>query len=161
MGPYDEDPDYYRECVELAETLDVRDLTFTGSVDVKARIGKLDVVVLTSISEGQPLAVLEAMAAAKPVVATDVGSCRELLYGSAADGVEGRAGLVVPVLDDKEIARAIITLCKSESLRREMGENGRRRVLSAYTHDQFISRYESLYASLGKGEKTWRESAFN
>jgi polysaccharide biosynthesis protein PelF len=161
MGPYDEDPDYYRECVELAETLDVRDLTFTGSVDVKARIGKLDVVVLTSISEGQPLAVLEAMAAAKPVVATDVGSCRELLYGSAADGVECRAGLVVPVLDDKEIARAIITLCKSESLRREMGENGRRRVLSAYTHDQFISRYESLYASLGKGEKTWRESAFN
>ncbi|WNC13901.1 GT4 family glycosyltransferase PelF [Brevibacillus brevis] len=148
MGPYDEDPEYYRECLELVDMLGVEDLTFTGSVDVKQYIGRMDVIVLTSISEGQPLAVLEAMAAGKPVVATDVGSCRELLHGNEADGVDGQAGLIAPVLDDKEIARAIITLCKNEGKRKEMGQIGFQRVLKGYTHEQFIHWYDSMYQSL-------------
>ncbi|WP_134686528.1 GT4 family glycosyltransferase PelF [Brevibacillus migulae] len=148
MGPVDEDPEYYQECLELVKLLGVEDITFTGSVAVKEYIGRMDVIVLTSISEGQPLAVLEAMAAAKPVVATDVGSCRELLYGNEVDGVSGRAGLITPVLDDKEIARAIVLLGKNPALRKDMGETGRARVLHAYTHEQFISQYTELYETL-------------
>ncbi|MBO8164771.1 MAG: GT4 family glycosyltransferase PelF [Brevibacillus sp.] len=149
MGSCDEEPEYYQECLELVKMLEIADLAFTGSINVKQVLGRMDVIVLTSISEGQPLAVLEAMAAAKPVVATDVGNCRELLYGSGQEGDTGRAGIIVPVLDDAEIARAIISLCRNSVARQAMGLNGRRRVMYAYTHDQFTDRYESLYRSLG------------
>ncbi|UFJ41049.1 GT4 family glycosyltransferase PelF [Brevibacillus humidisoli] len=149
MGPHDEDQEYYRECIDLVRILELEDVAFTGSVDVKQYLGRMDIIVLTSISEGQPLAVLEAMAAGKPVVATDVGNCREMLYGSEADRAYGRAGTVVPVLDDQEIAKAIIALCDSKTDRQVMGMNGRRRVMNAYTHELFIDRYESLYMSLG------------
>lgn len=150
MGPYDEDPEYYQECLDLVELLKVQDITFTGSVNIKEQIGKMDVIVLTSISEGQPLAVLEAMAASKPVVATDVGSCSELLYGKGNEETPGSAGIIVPVLDDREIARGIITLCKNEQMRKVMGENGRRRVVHDYMHDDLISSYDKLYTTLGE-----------
>lgn len=163
MGPYDEDPDYYMECVELVRMLDVRDVTFTGSVDVKQRLGGMDVIVLSSISEGQPLAVLEAMAAGKPVVATDVGSCRELLHGMHEE--DEHAGFVVPVMNDEEIARAVIALSRNEPLRMRMGRIGRERVAAHYTHERFISRYEALYDQAHrrtKGESGhWRASAFS
>ena len=56
---------------------------------------KLDFTVLTSISEGQPLSVLESFAAARPCVTTDVGCCRELLEGEEGDDL-GVAGFYVP-----------------------------------------------------------------
>ena len=81
MGPTDEDGDYYNECVHLADNMAIKDVTFTGIVRIADWIGKMDIIVLTSISEGQPFAILEAMAARKPCVTTDVGSCREMIEG--------------------------------------------------------------------------------
>ncbi|WP_281886205.1 GT4 family glycosyltransferase PelF [Paenibacillus sp. YYML68] len=159
MGPTEEDKQYYRECLELVDLLGIEDVTFTGSVNIKEYLGRMDLMLLTSISEGQPLAILEGLAAGKPFVSTDVGGCRELLYGR--NDSYGQAGYVVPVMNDEELAKAIIRLCRNEQERIRMGLNGRNRVLNDYTHEQFISKYEELYDELGmsigtKGEREWR-----
>ncbi|MCG3088000.1 GT4 family glycosyltransferase PelF [Sporosarcina cyprini] len=147
MGPVDEDETYYEECCQLIDSLQVKNIHFTGLVDVHEYIGKMDVIVLTSISEGQPLAILEAMASGKPVVATNVGGCKELLLGKE-DGY-GPAGIICPVLHYGEIARAIITLCKDEKLREAMGQNGYERARELYKKSEFIEKYRTLYQTVG------------
>lgn len=81
MGGVD-DEDYAKECYALVEELQLKNLIFTGRVDVVQYMQKLDFTILTSISEGQPLSVLESMAACRPCVTTEVGCCRELLEGA-------------------------------------------------------------------------------
>ncbi|UVI31258.1 GT4 family glycosyltransferase PelF [Paenibacillus spongiae] len=148
MGPLEEDPEYYEECLQMIEALEVRDVRFTGSVRVKDYLGQMDVLMLTSISEGQPLAILEGMACAKPFVATNVGSCRELLEGPD-DGI-GPAGFIAPVMHYEQIANAVIKLCKDEQLRESMGRNARERVKKYYKHEEVITGYHDLYQSLGR-----------
>ena len=81
-GPWDEDEEYAKECFDLAETLDLsNDVEFTGRINIKDYLGRMDMTILTSISEGQPLTILESYAAHKPVIATDVGNCYGLVYG--------------------------------------------------------------------------------
>ncbi|GIO12906.1 glycosyl transferase [Cohnella xylanilytica] len=156
MGPTDEDTEYYEECLEMVELLGLKDVEFTGSVNVKEYLGKMDIIALTSISEGQPLSVLEAMAAGKPCVTTDVGSCRELLQGRD-DGI-GPSGLVAPVMNEEEIAANLTALGRNRKMREEMGRNGRLRIEREYTHDSFIARYENLYRSLARGGGApWQE----
>ena len=91
MGPADEDVKYAQECYDLVESLGTKDIEFTGRVNVKDYLGKMDFTLLTSISEGQPLTILESYAAHKPVIATDVGNCRELIYGMQAM-ISGKQG---------------------------------------------------------------------
>lgn len=149
MGPTDEDPEYYAECMELVETFEVEDVIFTGMIDVREYLGKMDISILTSISEGQPLSILEAMAAAKPCIATDVGGCRELLYGSERDDL-GRSGTIAPVMGIDRIADAIVELAEDENLRAEMGNVGRIRVRKFYRNQQVVDTYHELYERLAK-----------
>ena len=79
MGPCDEDEGYAQECMEQVEALELEDVVFTGRINIKDYLGRMDVTILTSISEGQPLTILESYAAHKPVIATDVGNCRGLI----------------------------------------------------------------------------------
>jgi len=81
-----DDAAYGAECRQLVSYLKTEDVFFTGNTNVEKYFEKLDFTILTSISEGQPLAVLESMAAARPVVSTDVGSCRELIETGPGDG---------------------------------------------------------------------------
>lgn len=143
MGPTDEDEEYFTECLQLVDSLQLEDVIFTGAVNVKKYLGKMDLLVLTSISEGQPLVILEGMACRKPFVTTDVGSCRELLYGNGDN--YGNAGITVPVMHFTQIAQAIITLCHNEPLRQQMGNNGFDRVSTIYTHTNFLTGYRNLY----------------
>ncbi|MGE5703076.1 MAG: GT4 family glycosyltransferase PelF [Clostridia bacterium] len=147
MGPVDEDQEYYEECLQLVEGLQLEDVVFTGTVNVKEYIGKMDLLVLTSISEGQPLVILEGMACKKPFVTTDVGSCRELLYGN--DDGYGEAGITVPVMHFHQIAQSIVTLCNNAELRAQMGENGYNRVHERYTRASFLEGYKQLYREFG------------
>lgn len=149
MGSYEEDPEYYEECLNVVETLRLEDVIFTGAVQVKEYLGAIDILVLSSISEGQPLAVLEGMASGKPFVATDVGCCRELLYGSSQDSL-GKAGYVVPVMDFEQMARYLIMLAQDDTLREQMGNIGRKRVYAYYTFMQFINAYRKLYQEQSK-----------
>jgi glycosyltransferase involved in cell wall biosynthesis len=103
-------------------------------------------VILSSISEAQPLVILEAFAARRPVVSTDVGCCRELLFGEKGDTF-GEAGRIVPVMDFEGMAKEIIEMATDYRLRREMGEIGHKRVCAYYTFDAFINAYRDLYST--------------
>lgn len=143
MGPCDEDEEYAGECFDLVETLHVSDVVFTGRVDVREYLGRMDMTILTSISEGQPLTILESFAAHKPVIATDVGNCRELLYGSGDDF--GVAGILTHIMNLEEISDAIVQLAKNEQLRTEMGENGYHRVMNGYRVQDMKRTYDRIY----------------
>jgi polysaccharide biosynthesis protein PelF len=152
-GPGDEDPEYLEECKTLAATLGVgAEVEFTGRVDVKQIYPRIDVLVLTSISEGLPLVILEAAAAGVPVVATDVGACRELLDGRLpADRALGPSGLVTGLADPGATAQAILSLARDAGLRDEMGRAARARVRAYYQESDLIRSYREIYASLLQG----------
>ena len=143
MGGVD-DEEYGAECHALVETLGVRDLIFTGRVNVVEYMEKLDFTILTSISEGQPLSVLESLGARRPCVTTEVGCCRELLEGAPGDDF-GVAGFVSPPMYRKGLADAMERMCASRARRLEMGERGQRRVATYYLHEQMLANYRALY----------------
>lgn len=144
MGDVDDD-EYFASCRTLIEQLGVKDIIFTGSVDVSQYIRGIDFIILTSISEGQPLSVLEAFAAGRACVTTDVGCCRELIEGN--DGF-GAAGICVPPMNKERIAQAMLELCRKPAMRRRMGEAGKNRVKKYYTHDISMDNYKRLYKKI-------------
>jgi glycosyltransferase involved in cell wall biosynthesis len=80
IGPADEDPAYYEDCRALVESFRLTErFQFTGKQDVRVYYAFLDVILLTSVREAQPLVILEAYAAGLPVVSTKVGNVPELL----------------------------------------------------------------------------------
>lgn len=145
IGPLNEDKDYFEECKQFIESLGIQDVIFTGNVDVKEYLGRMDMMVLSSISEGQPLAILESMACKKPIIATDVGSCRELIYGS--NDSYGNAGIIVPVMDYEKMGGAILKLAGNEQMRNIMGNSGFNRVSRLYTREKLITAYKNIYSS--------------
>lgn len=156
MGPTDEDEKYAQECMELVEGLGVPDVFFTGRVDIREYLGRMDFTLLTSISEGQPLTILESYAARKPVIATDVGNCRELIYGED-DGC-GTAGILTHVMNITEISQAILELAGSKKQREDMGERGFRRVQTRHQLHQMQQSYEDIYKEIGLAHgKQWGE----
>lgn len=141
MGDVD-DKEYFEECKQLVEQLQVEDILFTGVVKVTEYMEKIDFVILTSISEGQPLSVLEAFAAGRACVTTDVGCCRDLIEGPDEFGV---AGFCVPPMHKESLANAMITLCKNKMTREEMGKAGKQRVQRYYLHEISMNKYMKLY----------------
>ncbi len=117
------------------------DVSFMGEIDeVGDLLGHVDVSVLTSLKEGCSNVVLESMAAARPVVATDVGGNRELIE----DGV---TGYLLDAGDAEGIAARISELLASADLRRKMGWAGRARVLEQFTSEHMIRNTAKLYES--------------
>jgi glycosyltransferase involved in cell wall biosynthesis len=115
---------------------------FAGQQDeVQTWLAALDVFVLSSDWEGMPNALLEAMAAGLPVVATAVGGTPEVV-------VDGVTGLLVPPRDPVALAEAITRLLHDPDLRRQMGQAGRERVKERFTVERMVSRTEALYREL-------------
>ncbi len=150
MGPRDEDKEYAEECYELVEVLGLENVIFTGRIQVKEYLGRMDFTILTSISEGQPLTILESFAAHKPVIATDVGNCRELIYGEEGDTF-GTAGILTHIMNTEELSGAMIKLALSPQLRQEMGEIGFKRVNTYYRIEQMREKFDSLYKEVYPG----------
>jgi polysaccharide biosynthesis protein PelF len=148
IGPYNENPDYYEECVELIESLECEGIEFVGRVNISEWLGKVDITLLTSVSEGQPFVILESLAARRPVVATDVGSCREMIEGTYDD--YGESGIITPVMNPDMIAKAIIKLAKDRKLMIRMGEQGYQRTVRYYKEEVFLDEYENIYRRLHK-----------
>ena len=159
MGPTDEDKAYAQECFELVKALEVEDVEFTGRVNVKDYLGKMDFTLLTSISEGQPLTILESYAAHKPVIATDVGNCQELIYGN--DDGFGPAGILTHIMNIEESAQAMITMSEDQEERERMGEAGYKRVNAFYRIEQMKDVYRGIYRELSDRQKLdWTEEPF-
>ncbi|MBI2083807.1 MAG: GT4 family glycosyltransferase PelF [Deltaproteobacteria bacterium] len=147
IGPTDEEEDYFEECQTMVEELKLEEfITFTGRVDVKDYYKFLDLVVLTSLSEAQPYVILEANCVGIPVVASDVGACREMLEGTEmADKRLGASGLVTEVSNPESTAQAILKLLNDPSLYQSMSEAGKERVVRYYNQDDLLGRYLNLY----------------
>ena len=148
LGDVD-DKTYNAECHQLVDYLKTQDIIFVGNTDVVKYFEKLDFTILTSISEGQPYAILESMAAGRPVVSTDVGSCRELLEGRSDDTM-GVAGFICPPMDPGALAYSMKCMCADEERRKKMSIIGKERVKLGFTQELMIQRYRNLYEKLDK-----------
>lgn len=150
IGPEDEDPEYAASCRQLVQQVGAESaIDFLGRVpDVLKYLSSADVLALSSISEAQPMAVLEAAATGLPIVSTDVGSCREIIEGFEGDPVDGCGGIVVEPCNPKAMAEALATILHDDALRSQMGEVMRRRVGSYYHKNRVTRLYETLYAEL-------------
>lgn len=146
-GPTEEDEDYLNSCQELVSQLGIGDkLKFIGRQKPADFLASIDIMLLTSISEGLPLVVLEAFSASVPMVSTDVGACRELIEGrTSADRDLGPAGLVTRIYSPEDTAEALIQLIRSPQLVDDMGEAGRERVERYYVESEIINQYRDIY----------------
>jgi polysaccharide biosynthesis protein PelF len=150
IGPHDEDPNYAQECKDLVKTLGCEHvIKFLGPQSTREMYPLLDVLVLTSLSEGQPLVILEGQAAGLPVIATDVGACRELLYGRDAQDAElGPSGIITRVANPQDTADALVQMARDYQARVEMGERGRLRVANLYQLKDVVASYDALYEAM-------------
>lgn len=140
-----DDQEYADECFALIEKMGLKDkILVPGRVNVTEYFQKLDFTILTSLSEGQPLSVLESFAAGLPVVTTDVGSCSELILGIPPDTF-GRAGYFVPPMQREKLADAMELLATSREVRRKMGKIGQMRASAYFRYNTMLSKYRSLY----------------
>ena len=138
---------YLNQCRELAEQLGIGEhATFEGRVDnIRDAYVAGHVVVLSSISEGFPYTVIEAMTCGRPCVATDVGGVAEAV---------AETGIVVPPRDPDAMADACVRLLGDPALRTRLGAAARQRVLTYFTVDQAISTFAELYGALAAGQPT-------
>jgi glycosyltransferase involved in cell wall biosynthesis len=135
VGPLDHAPAYAARCRELAAQLGL-EIEFAGETDPASWYARMDVLVLTSRSEAQPLVALEAMSAGVPVVASDVGGCRELLAG---------AGLVTPPGQPVSTAAAVLRLLGDDALRARLVAAGRKRIETRHEPRRMLRAFQELY----------------
>ncbi|MBO0840292.1 MAG: GT4 family glycosyltransferase PelF [Sciscionella sp.] len=137
---------YLHKCQALAEKLGVDGAaTFEGRVDeIRDAYVAGHVVALSSISEGFPYTLIEAMVCGRPCVATDVGGVSE----AVAD-----TGFVVPPRDPEAMARACLKLLQDKELRTRLGTAARDRALAMFTVDRAISTYDEIYSFVGSGRR--------
>ena len=133
----------------LAEDLGVRDqVHFLGfRPDAQALLELMDVVAVPSVSEGTPLIVLEAMSAGVPVVASRVG-------GIPGQIRPGREGLLVPPGDAKALGNALLSLLRDPERAWRMGEAGRLRAETEFSHETMVRKVEGLYREALAGVKS-------
>ena len=140
-----DDQEYAEECFDLIDQLGLKEkIVIPGRVDIVKYFEKLDFTLLTSISEGQPLSVLESFAAGLPVVTTDVGSCSELILGVPPDTL-GRAGFFVPPMQREKLADAMERLASSRELRLKLGKVAQERARISFQYHTMLSKYKKLY----------------
>ena len=108
--------------------------------DVAEIWARSHVAVLPSYREGLPKSLLEAAAAARPIVATDVPGCREIVR-------DGETGVLVPVKDVDALALALLKLIEDPVLRHQMGARARELVLQSFTEQMVIEQTLALYRS--------------
>ena len=132
---------YAQACEELHRRLGLGDrFRFMGTTAEPLRVMRdADVVLMTSISEGLPMAVLEAMAQGRPVVATGVGGVPEVLRG---------CGIVVPSGDVTRLATGVATLLRNPAFAERLGRRAYARVRDRYTQRRCLDGYRELLAEL-------------
>lgn len=156
IGPTEEDAEYFAECKRLTRLLDLEEhIVYTGPANVVEFYARMHLLVLTSISEGQPLVILEGYCAGVPAVATNVGACYELVYGrTPEDKSLGASGIVTAVASPHETAEAIIHIAQNPKLRDNMVRAGIERVELFYREEDLSRTYLDVYNTLARKEET-------
>ncbi|MEO1938772.1 MAG: GT4 family glycosyltransferase PelF [Sulfurimonas sp.] len=171
VGAVDEDKEYVMECQQMALALELKEkiqqfdgnkslqtmqeieqspdkIKFFGHSDIKKILPKSALQTLTSISEGMPLVILEGFAAGVPCVATDVGSCRDLIEGGINDEDKaiGFAGAITGIANPNALADEYANLLDFKNGRwKEAQKNGLTRVQKYYRQEMFLDDYRELY----------------
>ncbi|WP_246831129.1 GT4 family glycosyltransferase PelF [Pandoraea sp. SD6-2] len=146
VGPDTEDTAYAQECRDLAASLGMEyQVRFMGYRAIESILPQIGVLALSSVSEALPLVMLEAAAAGVPVVATDVGACRQLIEGNGAeDRALGCSGRIVPMADPEALAAAIVEVLEPE-VWHAASRAGIARVERYYRLDTLRDAYRTLY----------------
>jgi len=146
-GPEDESPAYAKECRDLANQLGLGDkVKFLGFQQLTDLLPKVGLVVLSSISEALPLVILEGYAAGIPTLATDVGSCRQLVFGlPGADEALGAAGRIVRIADPEALAQGALELLGDPDAWQRASRAAIQRVETYYSQPLMFERYRALY----------------
>lgn len=138
-------PDYVAQCQQFVQARGMQDaVDFLGWLDepsVQEEYSRCTVLALASWQETAPIAIEQAMAAGKPVVASDVGGVRHLM----ADGL---AGMLVRADDVGDIAQALITVLKDADLRQRLGQAGRVEARRRFQLDAVATKTLALYRQL-------------
>lgn len=116
------------------------------SRDARSLLDAFDLFVLPSVSEGMPVTILEAMMAAKAVVATDVGGVGELVD-------DGQTGRIVPARDPQALAEALIALLQDQTRRQAMGAAGRARATSHFSPQAMAAATDALFRKLAAAKR--------
>jgi len=171
VGAVDEDREYVMECQQMALALELKEkiqqfdgnkslqtiqeieqspdkIKFFGHSDIKKILPKSALQTLTSISEGMPLVILEGFAAGVPCVATDVGSCRDLIEGGINDEDKaiGFAGALTGIANPNALAEEYANLLDFKNGSWEKAQkNGLTRVQKYYRQEMFLQDYKELY----------------
>jgi len=112
---------------------------FTGwRKDIWRLYKAFDVVCLTSLNEGTPVSLIEAMASGVPVVSTDVGGVRDIVE-------EGSSGYLVQLEDTEGFAASVVSLLKDREKRERFGCHGRKRMAGSHSRERLIKALEKLY----------------
>ena len=140
---------------ETAKTLEIEDVvTFTGNRnDTDVVYAGLDIVALTSLNEGTPLSLIEAMASERAVISTEVGGVVDLL-GEVQKKDDGfsicERGIRLPSNEAETFYKALTFLAENENVRREMQIKGKQFVVSEYSKERLFKDIEDLYSELNK-----------
>ncbi len=181
VGAVDEDKEYVDECQQMAISLNLKSqmqifngnksdlspqeiedsedkIKFFGHSDIKKILPKSALQTLSSISEGMPLVILEGFAAGVPCVATDVGSCRDLIEGgiNEDDISMGSAGSITGIANPDSLAKEYVKFLNFETGDwKKAQEIALTRVQKYYRQELFLQDYRTLYSEAL--EITWDE----
>jgi glycosyltransferase involved in cell wall biosynthesis len=171
VGAVEEDAEYVQECQQMALSLGLKEkiqifdgnksdmsaqeiedssdkIKLFGHSDIKQILPKSALQTLSSISEGMPLVILEGFAAGVPCVATDVGSCRDLIEGGINDEdiSLGKAGAITGIANPQALANEYIKFLDFENGEwKKAQEIGLKRVEKYYRQELFLYDYKKLY----------------
>lgn len=120
--------------------------------DIPRLLAAGDAFLLSSISEGIPLTLIEAMGAGIPIVSTDVGGIPEVIE-------HGKSGLLAPARDDEQLASHLRTLWQNPKQRTELADNGCQRAIENFSLNHMHQQYVDVYESLLKQPSTSRQSS--
>ncbi len=139
--------EYKRELEDLAGNLGIKqNIIFTGyREDIMDLMNTFDIFVLPSLAEGLSVAILEAMAAKKAVIATSAGGNPEIV-------VDGSTGTLVPSGDSDKLAEAILYHLENPEISKRMGEQGYARVKKYFSLSQMLDKVMDIYKEVSQGE---------
>ena len=153
LGPTEHVPEYYEACLAKIESLGLNDkVTIHGTVNVREVLDQFDLLVLPSYNEGQPIVILEAMAAGIPTVGTDVGGVAQQIADDllTTDGrTIGPCGETVTPGDVVQMADGIQAVIGNIDAYANYAANARTRVQELFQMHEVMSSYNQIYRALG------------